>query len=653
MTKMASKRPIEQSHDALSKSDQDIPGTPRRSRSTKGEGRFRLDSPGAPPRTPQTTQTPRAPRAPRTPRTPRTSQTLQTPRFIQSPIVANQGTTNGSGATDMAQPLPFVMEAQALSPTSQAAYIGGSTQFNIGKNSTPPITGEEPPRLNVGENLTRSNVGEESPRPSNASEELTFDPFCDNTDGEPIMTWGSDNYYVRTPLRKKWSSMQPSSSAPSSPANSVGSPLQSFSSPSNAVLSQPLPFIQKSDEREDESDVQDPLCKEAIQACRKRFHHSPKEEQLRVVKHIYNKQDCLLLAPCGWGKTLVFSLPMVMWKDKITVVISPLIALMQDQIKKLKEKDVTCLLLSTYNGNRVNDSDIKLVKEGHYRAVFMSPEVIFGKGSTACKVQDLWNNKYWKSQLCSIVVDEVHCVDKWKDFRPYYSQIGSLRGKVPGVPIVGLTATLPPDSLQEIKNSVFLASSTVHVIRVDDIRDNIQLEVHTFSLRNRVRQLAKLLDNTKTIVYFDSIALLRDVQDKLRPLRPDLRMDAFFSTRLSSSKDKVLLKFINSEIDVLLATDACGMGCDISDVITVFQYDLPHDLTSLVQRFGRAARGPGTKGFGILLAPPTTSRKYNKRPDILNFVAPQLTRTRTRKRTRKRTRTTVGGNVGGMWWMNI
>ncbi|GJJ74175.1 hypothetical protein EMPS_06533 [Entomortierella parvispora] len=615
MTKMASKRPIEQSHDALSKSDQDIPGTPRRSRSTKGEGRFRLDSPGAPPRTPQTTQTPRAPRAPRTPRTPRTSQTLQTPRFIQSPIVANQGTTNGSGATDMAQPLPFVMEAQALSPTSQAAYIGGSTQFNIGKNSTPPITGEEPPRLNVGENLTRSNVGEESPRPSNASEELTFDPFCDNTDGEPIMTH-SRHHQMR-------------------------------------FLANLYRLYKKSDEREDESDVQDPLCKEAIQACRKRFHHSPKEEQLRVVKHIYNKQDCLLLAPCGWGKTLVFSLPMVMWKDKITVVISPLIALMQDQIKKLKEKDVTCLLLSTYNGNRVNDSDIKLVKEGHYRAVFMSPEVIFGKGSTACKVQDLWNNKYWKSQLCSIVVDEVHCVDKWKDFRPYYSQIGSLRGKVPGVPIVGLTATLPPDSLQEIKNSVFLASSTVHVIRVDDIRDNIQLEVHTFSLRNRVRQLAKLLDNTKTIVYFDSIALLRDVQDKLRPLRPDLRMDAFFSTRLSSSKDKVLLKFINSEIDVLLATDACGMGCDISDVITVFQYDLPHDLTSLVQRFGRAARGPGTKGFGILLAPPTTSRKYNKRPDILNFVAPQLTRTRTRKRTRKRTRTTVGGNVGGMWWMNI
>ncbi|GJJ71294.1 hypothetical protein EMPS_07069 [Entomortierella parvispora] len=210
MTKMASKRPIEQSHDALSKSDQDIPGTPRRSRSTKGEGRFRLDSPGAPPRTPQTTQTPRAPRAPRTPRTPRTSQTLQTPRFIQSPIVANQGTTNGSGATDMAQPLPFVMEAQALSPTSQAAYIGGSTQFNIGKNSTPPNIGKESPR---------PSIGDESPRPKHASEESLLDPFCDNTDGEPFdspfwlrrlgsnrtetpMIWVSGNDYMRTPTRK-------------------------------------------------------------------------------------------------------------------------------------------------------------------------------------------------------------------------------------------------------------------------------------------------------------------------------------------------------------------------------------------------------------------------------------------------------------------
>ncbi|KAG0014077.1 ATP-dependent DNA helicase sgs1, partial [Podila clonocystis] len=181
---------------------------------------------------------------------------------------------------------------------------------------------------------------------------------------------------------------------------------------------------------------------------------------------------------------------------------------------------------------RIEDSDIEELAKGRYRAVFMSPEIMFGQGTTADR---------------------------------YYSCIGTLRGKVPGVPIVGLTATLPPESFEVVKNQVFLPSSIVKVIRVDDTH-------------------------------------------------------AYFSARVTSAKDEAMLKFINNETDVLLATDACGMGCDISDVITVIQYDLPQDLTSLVQRFGRAARRPGLQGFAILLAPPITNDKYNKRPGISEFV---------------------------------
>lgn len=139
--------------------------------------------------------------------------------------------------------------------------------------------------------------------------------------------------------------------------------------------------------------------------------------------------------------------------------------------------------------------------------------------------------------------------------------------------MVGLTATLPSVSFKNVKERVFLPSSTVEVIRVDDIHDNIQLEVHTFSAHNHVKQLARLLDKTKTIVYFETTTLLRKVQDMLMPLRPDLRIDAYFSARVPSTKDETMLKFINSKLDVLLATDACGMGCDISDVVTVIQYE--------------------------------------------------------------------------------
>ncbi|KAG0012845.1 ATP-dependent DNA helicase Q4, partial [Podila clonocystis] len=185
----------------------------------------------------------------------------------------------------------------------------------------------------------------------------------------------------------------------------------------------------------------------------------------------------------------------------------------------------------------------------------------------------LWVDKRWRQRLISIVVDEIHCVDTWAGFRASYPCIGTLRSKVPGVPIVGLTATLTPKSFDVIKKHVYLSSSDIKVIRVEDIRDNIRIEVHIFAAQNRVRLLAKLLDKTKTIVYFDNTTLLRRVQDSLREMRPDLQIDAYFSVRVTSAKDKAMLDFIDSKIDVLLATDACGMGCDISDVITVIQYE--------------------------------------------------------------------------------
>ncbi|KAF9369931.1 hypothetical protein CPB97_003162 [Podila verticillata] len=189
---------------------------------------------------------------------------------------------------------------------------------------------------------------------------------------------------------------------------------------------------------------------------------------------------------------------MVIWKRSITAVISPLIALMKDQMKKLHSKDIPCFLLSTQDDNRIDDSDIEEIAKGRYHAMFMSPEIIFGQGSTAERVRRLWVDKRWRELLISIVVDEIHCVKNWVHFRKYYPCIGMLRGKVPGVPIVGLTATLPSESFKEIKNQVFLSSSIV--------------------------------------------------------------------------KDKTMLDFVDNKIDVLLATDACGMGCDISDVITVIQY---------------------------------------------------------------------------------
>lgn len=242
-------------------------------------------------------------------------------------------------------------------------------------------------------------------------------------------------------------------------------------------------------------------------------------------------------------------------------------------VKKLGENGIPAFLMSSQDNHQVNDADFAAIIAGRYRAVFMSPEILFGIGSTCVKVGNLWRNTSWRNQLISIVVDEIHCSNTWAGFRQYYTLIGTLRGKAPGVLIIGLTATLPPEDFLKVKKSVYLSSSDVKLIRVYDIRENIRLEVHTFSSQGHIRQLAGLLNKTKTIVYFDKTKTLREVQEGLRPLRPDLSIDAFFSTRYPIAKDEAMRKFIDSETDVLLATDACGMGCDISDVITVIQYE--------------------------------------------------------------------------------
>ncbi|KAK3841878.1 MAG: P-loop containing nucleoside triphosphate hydrolase protein [Linnemannia gamsii] len=375
--------------------------------------------------------------------------------------------------------------------------------------------------------------------------------------------------------------------------------------------------------------------RDAIERSRLFFKYAPKEEQLQVVEHVAEQKDCVLLAPCGWGKTLAYFLPMVIFKHSITVIISPLVALIEEQMEKLDGYGIPNIFFTSQKNDRFLDDDaISRMLDGHYRAVFMTPEIYFGAGSMSKKARKLWGMDEWKARLLCIVVDELHCVERWgmtqsgkEAFRPDYSLLGQLRALVPQVPIVGLTATLTEDQEAKVKKSLFQYNddNPLKIIKVDDMRDNLSLEVHIFQAQNHSRTLASLLDDDpkkKTLVYFDSIVVLRSVQDELVKLRPGLKIGAYYSTLRAGHKQDTMGEFKDGKINVLLATEAAGMGCDIPDVAHVIQYDLPLDLTSLVQRFGRAARNPllVTHGIVTLLAPPVTSSKYSKRTDLKELV---------------------------------
>lgn len=202
--------------------------------------------------------------------------------------------------------------------------------------------------------------------------------------------------------------------------------------------------------------------------------------------------------------------------------------------------------------------------------MYFTPEVIFSGGKSKL-LQDLWRDTRWRKLLVAVVIDEVHCVDKWSKFRNDYTHLGDLRVWAPGVPFIGLTATLTADAMQRTKVTLFLGQAMT--IRVNELRTNVRLEVYT-QPKDAVRGLHGLLRNGKTIVYFDSIAGLIGVFFHLQLTRRDLRgrLGLYFSTLDEHFKTTTMSKFVKGDILVLLATEAAGMGVDIPDVVQVIQY---------------------------------------------------------------------------------
>ncbi|KAG0256442.1 hypothetical protein DFQ27_005743 [Actinomortierella ambigua] len=345
----------------------------------------------------------------------------------------------------------------------------------------------------------------------------------------------------------------------------------------------------------------------AIRLCDEVFQCTPKEAHLQVMACMVEKRDCVMIAPCGWGKTLSFFLPMVVFPKRIIAIISPMTALMNDQIAKLVKANIPHIVLSGETLGNINHNTITSIANGDYRAVFISPEVIFGSWKTSELVRELWYSDPWRKRLLAIVVDEVHCIEKWGDkFRSHYDCLGDLRTFSPNVPFVGLTATPTADALARTNEALFLTDAKeIHVM---DIHENVRLEVHTQPATEPARQLGKLLGNEKTVVYFEKVSPLLSVHQSLLSMRPDLRdkIGVYYSALTPSIKDRTMSSFIKGEIQVLLATAAAGMDWDIPEIIQVIQYGFPRDMPSMVKRFGRAGRNRSLQGYGILFAPPVT-----------------------------------------------
>jgi superfamily II DNA helicase RecQ len=348
----------------------------------------------------------------------------------------------------------------------------------------------------------------------------------------------------------------------------------------------------------------------AIEKCQKVFGFSPKTEQLQVIEAVHDGKDCVLIAPTGWGKTLVFTLPLVLWPDAVILVITPLKALGEEQTKKLNGFKIKSI-------NITEDSTItaKEILEGDYRAIFVSPEMLLESE----RLSGVWLNHGWIESVHAIVIDEAHCIDSWgKKFRRAFGNIAKLRLKMLGpTSFLAVSATLPPAVLQRTTKS--LQMDDYELISVGNDRPNIRLSAEFLkSPMTSFKDLKFLEDKIKTMVYFNSREMAESAGDKLRSWFGNQFAEVYHAFKTDDLKRKRMDDFQAGKFPVLLATEAAGMGCDLRDVLRVVQFDYPADLNCLVQRIGRAARDPRAQGAGILLVPGSRSASD---PDIEKFVS--------------------------------
>ncbi|XP_056121525.1 bifunctional 3'-5' exonuclease/ATP-dependent helicase WRN isoform X2 [Rhinichthys klamathensis goyatoka] len=343
------------------------------------------------------------------------------------------------------------------------------------------------------------------------------------------------------------------------------------------------------DVEEDEEEVFDSSISQPVPeqiTCLKTFfgHHNFKPVQWKVIQSVLTeRRDNLVVMATGYGKSLCFQFPPV-YCEKISVVICPLIALMEDQVLQLQMSNIpACFLGSAQTKNLIEE-----VKRGDFRVVYMTPE--FCSGNIPLLVQlDATPG------LSLVAIDEAHCISQWgHDFRSAYRDLGKLKTNLPGVPICALTATASPSIREDIVKSLHLINPMITCTSFD--RPNLYLDVNRKS-GDAIQDLKRFLVKKKgggfefegsAIVYCPSKKEAERVTVALRKL--DIPCGVYHAGLSIKQRRDTQHQFMRDEIQCVVATVAFGMGINKSDIRKVIHYGAPKEMESYYQEIGRAGR---------------------------------------------------------------
>ena len=303
--------------------------------------------------------------------------------------------------------------------------------------------------------------------------------------------------------------------------------------------------------------------------------------QREVIDHLMAGNDCLCVMPTGGGKSLCYQLPSAL-RSGLTIVVSPLIALMKDQVDTLIKKGISATLINSSLSQSEQNYRLERVAGGHYSLVYVAPERLrnptFLEAIRTTPVQLL-------------AIDEAHCISEWgHDFRPDYQRVGRFREALGGVQTIALTATATPKVRQDIVDSLKLKVAK-HFI-TGFARDNLFFGVvQSHSDREKDKKLLEFLDRRPGggIIYAATRkrceALVEMISKELK-----ISVGAYHAGLMPDQRKLIQEQFMKGELDTIVATNAFGMGIDKRNLRFVVHYNMPGTLEAYYQEAGRAGR---------------------------------------------------------------
>jgi len=316
-------------------------------------------------------------------------------------------------------------------------------------------------------------------------------------------------------------------------------------------------------------------------------HAAFRSLQEEIIHSVVSGTDTLALLPTGGGKSVCYQIPGIL-RGGTSLVISPLIALMKDQVDALNQKGISAAAIHSGLQKEEVKHILQEAVEGTYQFLYCSPERL---------ESHLFNEFLPYIPIRLLVVDEAHCISQWGyDFRPAYCRIAATREKLTGVPVIAVTASATPLVLEDIQQQLKLKKPAIY--KQSFLRPNISYSV--FKTESKINKILEIIDKIpgSGIVYCSNRRQCKKIAEAI--VLQGISADFYHAGLDPSVREQKQQNWVSNRIRIMVCTNAFGMGIDKPDVRTVIHHDIPECLENYYQEAGRAGRD-GKKAFAVLL----------------------------------------------------